>query len=380
MTSTKWPNVTSYLLNEGVSGSGPMMTRYRFESWPVHLWPNVVSMEYMVNCGAFGWGCEESIETVIQYIRAKYTKNHVSPPVFLFLELFRAETIYSWQGKEHLKLDKLQRPNDPHCEVNISLSEVNRNISWFTPHPLQHHFNNRGSENSLFLTEFARFYNYPILSVRDAFYPSFVRFFAKHDVCVPWPMTKDGVHLSRFGSHIFVKHIFKPFLHQVIRDQLQYNSNNIASSLPIQSDIAEIAATDANPTPATCFFPKDRYRAGELIAERRSWGFNIDYNNQLKHSILYNHGFTFTDLRNHRDGGHSYLGATAKDSIVQLDANIPDRFLVQSTKEEQMKMQFEIEISYLHSWDESYIGDAECQIMERSGDAGSNSNNQPHGL
>lgn len=115
------------------------------------------------------------------------------------------------------------------------------------------------------------------------------------------------------------------------------------------------------------FFPFEQYQQNaELVVEHRTWGRNIEYWSQFQHLIVSNEGgYSMTYLRNHNDGLHNCMGTTKKDAVILFDATVSYWFIMKSSLEDQAKMKFQIEIGYLHSWDQSYIGDVECRLLEK---------------
>ncbi len=171
--------------------------------------------------------CIYNIEQLIQYIQLKYIHKHITPPNFLLFELFRHDHIYLWQQKAS-KLSTNWKYDEKLCSINKELI-INPNFTtWFTP-PSILDYHDRGNIVAPLLFEFARFYRIPVISTRDAFYPSFIRFYSKHPLCTPWPFASslaaaevgdNGIDLhSNLGNHLLINIIVKEFFYDVIRQQ-----------------------------------------------------------------------------------------------------------------------------------------------------------------
>ena len=65
-------NISKFLVyNEGLGGSPPGLRLYSFENEHISKWPNVISFEYGLNCGAT-IGCAEAIDSLISFVKDKY--------------------------------------------------------------------------------------------------------------------------------------------------------------------------------------------------------------------------------------------------------------------------------------------------------------------
>jgi hypothetical protein len=121
------------------------------------------------------------------------------------------------------------------------------------------------------------------------------------------------------------------------------------------------------------FFPRESYHDAEhgkqLVRNFRVWGHNIDFNSHLDRIIIEQSGFSLQSLRNHADGGHNCIGSQGnKDAMIRFDVSRVAResflFGVKDSKD-RGKYQFSVELTTLHSWDTSYIGDMSCSLFER---------------
>jgi hypothetical protein len=78
---------------------------------------------------------------------------------------------------------------------------------------------NRGDYSQPYILAFAKFYQYPMLSLTDCMWPSFVRYFlAGNDTSSQlWPFSEDGRHLSQLGAAFAVDKVILPFFKQIGR-------------------------------------------------------------------------------------------------------------------------------------------------------------------
>eukprot|EP01034_Spumella_vulgaris_P024321 gene24321-30643_t len=93
---------------------------------------------------------------------------------------------------------------------------------------------NRGSVQNMYINEFAKFYNYPVLSFGDVAFPSFVRHFTSSGVPYsidPWSLSTDGSHLTVRGCHFVVDKIFRSFLQKVHEHHHAMSDQKMSSML-----------------------------------------------------------------------------------------------------------------------------------------------------
>jgi hypothetical protein len=66
----------SYCMNEGLLGMGPLEAadkEYHFLSWPTSNWPNLISLEFAINCRA-EYDCAKDIHDLMFHLINVYNK------------------------------------------------------------------------------------------------------------------------------------------------------------------------------------------------------------------------------------------------------------------------------------------------------------------
>ena len=84
-------------------------------------------------------------------------------------------------------------------------------------------------KNRVYLLELARFHQFPFISVKDAFFPAFTRFYSYYPNSVAWPLSRkidvslklvmllsqfcvgDGIHTTEEGCRLVANRLLVPF-------------------------------------------------------------------------------------------------------------------------------------------------------------------------
>jgi hypothetical protein len=186
--------------NEGVPGTYPSIRPFHFFALNISQWPNVICIEPCLNCGGNDhYHCSLSIDNMKYFINGQYEQNGLDSPDYLFLEFFQpAET--SIVNEFNLTSNDIKIP-----------SQLNASNADSSVHKSMSANNMRGNMFASKLLDMARFYGFPLLSVTDVLFPSWVRFFLTHADNERWPYTADGSHTSPEGCKVVADHILKPF-------------------------------------------------------------------------------------------------------------------------------------------------------------------------
>jgi len=325
----------SYVINVSIGGldiSHFIGESYVFEieSWANDKWPNVIIIETAIN-SADSWYTAQHIDNLLFIIFEKYHARRLPRPDIVFLELFNVYWIVRSFDRNDTRVERI------------------RHLNSFNAIPEQAEMFNRGCRAGPYINALARFYSYPVLSAVDTLWPAFTRFFIQNKVNydlqsleekkgeqILWPYTFEGVHMSCKGH----KFVGNDILIRFFEDQLR----------PRLTDTQNVTTTSELPEDEIRMFSPSTYRT--LISRWSSWG--KDYN-QLAAVTERTAGWnlTYLDHGNHRfHEGHDCYGArgtTEKYAVFK----IPAPRYCQTCK---------IGISYLHSWNRSYIGNVSCSL------------------
>jgi hypothetical protein len=325
----------SYVINEGVGGHGPMRKRYFFEDYPPTRWPNIVTLEFAVN-SANDWSAAQSIDDFIYFLNAKYSKNALSPPSYLIIELFAIGNYYPDKTRQDWK-------NKTQIEPSVNNSGLNKLESRLDLNP-RNSFFNRGTRGGACIDALARFYGYPLVSLTDAMFPSFLRYYTTYSDATMWPYSRDGIHISPLGGSILVEHILFPFLLSELEprdtDHLYQNVTSIYGNVDFR------------------MFPKKSYSGG-FVAQWAPWGgSNI---NSLRPTIIESSA-TLVSIPGHNDGLHNCYGESKKGSVIKIGFNIDSSLL--KTFSDSNPSPYRLRVGFVFSWNESFIGKALCGLFE----------------
>lgn len=317
-------NSNSYLLNHAISGSRPYFfigKTYDFESWPNSSWPNIVLLEFSLNSWV-GWSTALEIDNLIYLLLEKWELVGLPPPDVVFLELFSAGDLYNTiKEKDDTRENRIKLLNS----VQLSPSDANYKSVIF-------------NQAQTYIDAVARYYSYPVLSVRNTWWPAFSRFYIKNSVTKRWPYLFDRVHASCIGHEYIANNIILRFLlDQMIKIQPDDDSTTMKDELRM--------------------FPQSLY--WNLIKNWPLWGLAAANNTHISmfQSIIkpaVGWDFTYLDNGRHKfNGGHDCYGSRGENhAIATFKIKVPSKCHKLCT----------IGISYLHSWNTSYIGDVICRL------------------
>lgn len=201
----------SYCLNEGLSGMGPIDAadiEYHFLSWPTSNWPNLVSLEYAINCRS-KLDCPKDIHDLMFHLVNIYTKRGAIPPRFIFYEFMTISVFRdtALNNKNPSRASRLQF-------ISAYQGSADPGIYF-----------NRGCQTCLYTTALFRFYNFPYISLVDALFPSYTRHYLNDSTFdKTWEWSGDGTHLSEFGNYMVVEHILKPFYQHIMQEKVPKNT------------------------------------------------------------------------------------------------------------------------------------------------------------
>lgn len=322
------PDKNSLVYSGAISGHGPTRMRHAFEGLDTSKWPNVVILEFAVNFD--GLESIKALDQLVGFMNQKYTAKELPIPSYLVFELFRVSSFYNWKETFH----------DPTC--NETVIEHNPNITNLQPpegiHPGDFGFNH-GSKDGMYLSMFARFYRIPLISVVDALWPSFVRYYDTHLTCSQWPFTRDGVHLSPFGANynFFARMLARP--------------EPIAHSLEARKTLfADLQAR---------LFDPSLYRLPESIAEFHTWGVNVP--DTLNYIIVpkLTTGFALQRFPHHEhDDHHLCYGSVEPEAVLTLALGVPASYFKHHRTEHRVLVQ--VQLGLVFSWNASLVGDLTC--------------------
>ena len=339
--TTRNESTTSYVINRSVGGEpidqfiGEV---YEFESWPPSRWPNIILIETALNSD-FSWDTSLKIDNLIFLLQEKWRAQNLSRPDILFLELFSVGWIANkFEGSE------LQQKRVAHLNSFNAVDGLSEKF-------------NRGCRGSPYINAVARcFYSYPMLSAADTLFPSFVRFFVKnpldysygdvgHDNRTIWPYTHDGVHLSCKG-HLFVgSEILIPFFRTQMKKKSHGGGHHRSTHRePISVEEHGIRLF----SPSLYVKVVVKWISYDSTSREGMW-------NPIKESTGWN--MTFVDNgHHHRGDGHDCYGARG---LVRGKATF-------QFKAPSFCTSCKVGLAYIHSWNESFVGDVECKLMKKT--------------
>lgn len=320
-------NSNSYILNSAIRGSQPYFfigKTYDFESWPKTSWPNIVIIEFSLNSWA-GWSNALEIDNLIYLLIEKWELAGLPPPDIVFLELFGSGDLYYTiqEGKDDTRENRIKLLNS----VHLPPSDAKYTSVLF-------------NQAQAYIDAVARYYSYPVLSVRNTWWPAFCRFYIENSVTKRWPYVSDGAHASCIGHKFIAHNIVLRFLNdQMMKIQPEEDDSNKA----IKNEIR--------------MFPRSLYSS--LIENWPLWGLRAVNNTHIpafQRIIKPANGWGFTYLDNGRhkfNDGHDCYGSRGQNNVMAT-------FKIQVPPTCQQLCT--IGISYLHSWNTSYIGDVICRL------------------
>ena len=177
-----------------------------------------------------------------------------------------------------------------------------------------------------------------MLSLTDAAWPAFTRHFINNGIDDIWPYTRDGTHLIDKGAEYLVNRIVIPFFMKEFG-----HSNNKPLSQPVRRS----------------YYDYDLKMIEDSSYKLTSWGKEKSLMRLIDNTTNGNSNWKFQSIRKHKHG-HTCYGTTTPKSTLYIDFNIPNT--CNSTE-----IGCSIEVSYIHSWNTSYIGDATFELYEPIG-------------
>ena len=344
----------SYAINAGIAGAGACeansMNLYLFDEIPRQFWPNVVILEFSLNCGmVLAIPC---LDTLVNSIRTKYRSHRLPDPYFINLELFRQGQWTETYSKETVE-DRLKE---------------------FGGSDIKDERFNRGCNCCIFNMQVSRFYGIPYISNTDALIPAFTRHhFNESDWKNPWKFYEDYAHLSAYGFEFVAFKLLLPFIFRAIDRAKQ------RASAPSRVD-----------HPYTLYdhdvrmHPPSAYSSG-VLREWTLWGSKVNLTQALPASITalmtaaphHHHGeagdgggggtflkysslpkeswkVTSTKFKDPTDEGHNCYGGTQKDSLGLFHFVVP----AECGHNKNCKLY----MYYVHSWNVTHFGDTACSL------------------
>ena len=326
----------SYLLNGAISGSRPYMfigQTYEFETWPIARWPNILLLEISLNSD-IGWSSALEIDNLIFQLLEKWELVGLPPPDIVFLELFGTHLYDKLSGMTDNKENRTNLLNS--YESSPSSGAIDK---------LSVNMNPR----QVYIDAVARYYSYPVLSVRNSWWPAFTRFFIKNSYSKRWPYLYDNAHATCIGHEYIGNKVILHFLREQMRKKEKSEEEDDPETLNSYSK--------SNNTEVR-MFPKSLY--SKVLKIWPVWGVRSNNNShisQFRKIVEPTKGWDFTYLDNghHKvHSGHDCYGSRGDNKLAAAAFFVID---VPATCE-----RCKIQISYLRSWNESYIGDVLCNL------------------
>ena len=287
---------------------------YPFEHLPAAEWPSLVIIESAVNCGV-DMDCLVAHEQITKYLEHKWQKNGLDPPDLLILELIRIDSLRFTHTGNDTYIDRLN-----HVRV--------LDKSKFRNH---------------YISDYARFYRIPMISLVDVLIPSLLRHFLACSTEMNWKYMdgRDLVHIHSSTHVLLVNQILIPFL----EEQFFKSVENSHSSRTL--DDSRVSYLHPN------YY---REATGKASVHRwTSWG----YGKSLHSIVLHSPHWAFMNRKGHDEGGHVCFGSTTKGSVGKLRIRAPSTC--------QQNSPCLLHMYYIHSWNRSYVSDASCAVHREGG-------------
>ena len=178
-------------------------------------------------------------------------------------------------------------------------------------------------------------------------WPSFVRYFlAGNDTSSQlWPFSEDGRHLSVLGAAFAVDKVILPFFKHEMSTKRASEKEKAASFAMNQSSIY---SEDIR------MFPRESYPEDTLIGSWGSWKglASRPFSDIVAPTIGWGDVRT---LYHEHDDNHICYGSTGSEQ--------PARFKIEALYRHcTEKFPCTLKLTYIHSWNVSYIGDASCNV------------------
>ena len=252
---------------------------------------------------------------------------NLPPPDIVFLELFSTQLYYRLNGI----------PDDRENRIDLLNSLTSEYPDQNANDKLSVNINPR----EVFVDAVARYYSYPVLSVRNTWWPAFTRFFIENSFSKRWPYLFDHVHATCVGHEYIAHNVILRFL----REQM-------AKSCSEDGDDSNTSHSNSS----IRMFPKSSY--SKVLQMWSLWGLRPNNNSHIssfKRIVEPVGGWEFTYLDNghHKiHDGHDCYGSRGENGLMAT-FKIPVPSKCQSCA---------MHISYLHSWNQSFVGDVRCHL------------------
>ena len=298
-----------------------------------------------MNCEV-DWNCAKSTERVINLINDKYTIHKLEYPAYMFIDVFTVGHIIT--------------PWVPFPNNNTRQGRIERLMSFS---PGSHAFN-RGCVGRPYILSLAQFYGYPFLSYTEAAWPAFTRHFINNKLTDLWNYTSDGTHLSEVGAYYLVHKIIIPF---IIKE-----FGNLPNNTNIAATVASSSTKHTKRKRRSYYdFDLKMFSNNSLkvttVASWSSWGSDKTLYQLIKNtSTTTNNIWKYQSIRKHING-HTCYGTETPDAKLYINFYIPKicKTIIDGCS---------IEVTYIHSWDTSYIGDSTFELYEPSTNSNNNKN------
>ena len=183
-----------------------------------------------------------------------------------------------------------------------------------------------------------------MLSLTDCMWPSFVRYYlAGNDTeSQLWPFSEDGRHLSVLGAAFLVDKVILPFFKHELSAKRSGNEQEK------DTNHSSLNADDIR------MFPRDDYTDDTLIASWGSW--NGLFRFPFSVIVLPTTGWDkLKTLYHEHDDNHICYGSTGSKEPARFKIEVFYRHCT-------AKHPCTLKLTYIHSWNASYIGDASCSV------------------
>lgn len=339
-------SANSYVINDAVSGMGLdfyVGRSYEFESFEESNWPNLIILEGTINCDFNrGWEAALILDQTITYLKDKYKhRNFTQVPSVLVIDLFSLHMFYN---------------SFYNFKINDTIKSRTENFNFLNNElTLDHGY--RGCGCGYYYSSVARFYGHAMISTCDAYWPSFTKHFINNPIVPIYVNTGDGTHLSALGHQVLVEKMIAPFLMKHLQlSDIGAASNHRTNSYYMNS----IYDSDLR------MFPMDKYHVHQNIHEWSSWGTN--QKNTLIHITPKDSThWQFTTIQFHNDSAHICYGSNENKAIAQFHFKVPRVCGIPNVVDTSSSI-CSVHVTYIKSWNTSYIGDVECMLYALDSD------------
>ena len=336
----------SYALNRGRGSTAPRAfvgARYDFEEWDTSKWPNCVMMDFTLNTPAtYGWNAARDAEMVVRSIKLKYLLKNITVPDFFLVEYLMTHGFQVDDETRHYNNSEevLKRFN--------SLSD-SPDDSFFVGNGF-----NRGCANCGALNELADFHGFPVISIRNVFFPAYLRnhLKEKHEPghIVKHYMSQDGIHLWPDGRCLAMKHLYIPFFKKSMEPRVE---------LLRRSKFSPIYEHDVS-----LFTPElltmDLVRWSSWASHQNTLLDIVDTVRHKGNRSLVN-AWHFRSTPGHeKDKEHVCYCSNVLKSHAVFSFDVPNN----CTKE----VPCEVWLSVIHSWNQTHFGDMNCRLFHNGAD------------